>query len=61
MGRRARSRARDSGSALLIVLALKVSVVRRGFGLGRFLPLLGTSVFVLLCVTWATSAGRFLA
>jgi hypothetical protein len=28
---------------------------------GRFLPLLGISVFVLLCVTWATSAGGFLA
>jgi hypothetical protein len=49
-----------AGSALLAVLAIKVSVVRRGFGLGRFLPLLGMSVFGLLCVTWATSAGAFL-
>lgn len=50
-----------AGSALLAVLALKVSVVRRDFGLGRFLPLLGISVFLLLSVTWATSAGGFLA
>ena len=50
-----------AGSALLAVLALKVSVVRRDFGLGRFLPLLGLSVFLLLSVTWATSAGAFLA
>jgi len=50
-----------AGSALLGVLALKVSVVRRDFGLGRFLPLLGLSVFALLGVTWVSSAGRFLA
>jgi hypothetical protein len=50
-----------AGSALLAVLAVKVSVVRRDFGLGRFLPLLGLSVFRLLSVTWATSAGAFLA
>lgn len=49
-----------AGSALLTVLAFKVSVVRRDFGLGRFLPLLGISVFLLLCVTWGTSAGGFL-
>ena len=50
-----------AGSALLGVLALKVSVVRRDFGLGRFLPLLGLSVFALLGVTWMSSAGGFLA
>ena len=50
-----------AGTALLAVLALKVSVVRRDFGLGRFLPVLRISVFVLLCLTWATSAGGFLA
>jgi hypothetical protein len=49
-----------AGSALLTVLAVKISVVRRDFGLGRFLPLLGLSVFGLLCVTWASSAGGFL-
>lgn len=49
------------GSALLAVLALKIAVVRRDFGLGRFLPVLGITVFALLAVTWATSAGTFLA
>ncbi len=49
-----------AGTALLGVLAVKISVVRRDFGLGRFLPLLGLSVFALLCLTWATSAGAFL-
>jgi hypothetical protein len=50
-----------AGSALLTVLAVKVSVVRREFGLGRFLPVLGITVFLVLCLTWATSAGAFLA
>ena len=50
-----------AGTALLSVLALKISVVRRDFGLGRFLPVLGITVFLLICVTWATSAGTFLA
>jgi hypothetical protein len=50
-----------AGSALLAVLALKIAVVRRDFGLGRYLPVLGVTVFLLLCVTWATSAGEFLA
>jgi hypothetical protein len=50
-----------AGSALLAVLALKVSVVRRDFGLGRYLPLLGISVFLFLAVTWASSAGALLA
>ena len=49
-----------AGTALLAVLALKVAVVRRGLGLGRFLPVLGLSVFTLLAVAWATSAGGFL-
>lgn len=50
-----------AGSALLVVLALKVAVIRRWHALGRFLPLLGTCLFVLLAVTWATSAGDLLA
>ncbi len=50
-----------AGSALLAVLALKIAVVRRNFGLGRFLPVLGVSVFLLLAVTWTTSAGALLA
>jgi hypothetical protein len=50
-----------AGSVLLAVLALKVAVVRRDFGLGRYLPVLGLSVFMLLAVTWASSAGALLA
>jgi hypothetical protein len=50
-----------AGTALLAILTLKVAVVRRGLGLGRALPLLGISVFTLLAVTWATSAGEFLS
>jgi Family of unknown function (DUF6529) len=50
-----------AASALLVVLALKIMVLRRWHRLGRFLPLLGTCVFVLLAVTWATSAGDLLA
>ena len=49
-----------TGSALVIVLALKVAVVRWWHGLGRFLPLFGTTVFVLLGITWLTSAGDIL-
>jgi L-asparagine transporter-like permease len=50
-----------SGAALLVVLGLKLAVLRWWHGLGRFLPLLGSCVFVLLAVTWFTSAGHFLA
>jgi Family of unknown function (DUF6529) len=50
-----------AASALLAVLALKILVIRRWHRLGRLLPLLGTCVFVLLVVTWATSAGDLLA
>ena len=49
-----------AGSALLAVLALKVFVVRRGGPLGRLLPALGITVFLLLAATWATSAGTIL-
>jgi hypothetical protein len=49
-----------AGSALLVVLTIKVAVVRRGLGLGRALPLLGATVFALLAVTWASSAGAYL-
>lgn len=48
------------GAVLLGVLAFKVAVVRRGGRLGRLLPLLGTSVFALLLLTWLASAGDFL-
>ena len=46
--------------ALLVVLAVKVLVIRRWHALGRFLPVLGASVLLLLALTWATSAGDFL-
>lgn len=50
-----------TGFALLVVLALKVIVIRWWHAASRFLPLLGSLVFVLLAVTWATSSGDFLA
>ena len=49
-----------TGAALLSVLALKIAVIRWWHGLGRLLPVLGTCVFVLLALTWLTSAGHFL-
>ena len=49
-----------SGFALLVVLGLKIAVIRWWHGLGRLLPILGTCVFVLLALTWLTSAGHFL-
>jgi hypothetical protein len=50
-----------AGSALLAVLALKVVVIRWWHAASRFLPLLGTSVFLLLTLTWLSSAGLFFA
>jgi small-conductance mechanosensitive channel len=50
-----------SAIALLVVLAVKVAVVRRGQRLGRLLPPLGLTVFVLLALTWLSSAGDFLS
>ncbi len=47
--------------ALLSVLAVKVMIIRRWHHLGRFLPVLGALVLVLLGVTWLTSAGDFLS
>jgi len=47
--------------ALLAVLAFKIVVVRWWHGLSRLLPVLGLSVWVLFALTWATSAGDFLA
>lgn len=49
-----------AGIALLSVLALKITVVRRLHSLSRFLPALGISVWLLLALTWATSAGEML-
>ena len=47
--------------ALLATLALKVAVIRWWHAMGRFLPALGISVWLLLALTWLTSAGDFLA
>ena len=49
-----------AGSLLLAVLILKIVVVRRWDRMGRYLPLIGTGVFVLFCITWLTSAGAAL-
>jgi hypothetical protein len=45
---------------LLVVLALKIAVVRWLPSLNRFLPMLGLSVWALIALTVATSAGDFL-
>ena len=50
-----------TGFLLLVVLAVKVMVVRWWHAAGRFLPVLGITVFVLLVATWASTAGAFLA
>jgi Family of unknown function (DUF6529) len=50
-----------TGGLLFVVLALKVVVIRCWHAAGRFLPLLGASVFVLLALTWFGSAGEFLS
>ena len=49
-----------TGALLIAVFAFKIAVIRWWHGLGRLLPLLGTCVFVLLALTWLTSAGHFL-
>jgi hypothetical protein len=50
-----------TGFLLLVVLAMKVVVVRWWHGAGRFLPVLGITVLVLLVATWTSTAGAFLA
>ena len=50
-----------TGFLLLLVLALKVVVIRWWHAAGRFLPVLGITVFVLLAATWASTAGAVLA
>jgi hypothetical protein len=49
-----------AGTALFAVLALKIAIIRWWHGLGRLLPILGVTVFLLLAVTWLTSAGGYL-
>jgi hypothetical protein len=50
-----------SAISLLAVLSFKIAVLRFWHGLGHLLPYLGITVFVLLALTWLTSAGSFLA
>ena len=50
-----------TGFLLLLVLGIKVVVIRWWHAAGRFLPVLGLTVFVLLAATWASTAGAFLA
>jgi hypothetical protein len=45
--------------ALLATLAFKIAVIRRWHGLSGLLPVLGISVWLLLGLTWLTSAGDF--
>jgi hypothetical protein len=49
-----------AAAGLLAVLALKITVIRWWHAMGRFLPALGISVWVLLALTWLSSAGDFL-
>lgn len=48
-----------AGWALAAALVLKVVVVRWWHGLGRYLPMIGSTVFALFLVTWWSSAGFF--
>ena len=50
-----------TGAALMGALLLKVIVVRWWHAAGRFLPVIGITVFILLVATWASTAGAFLA
>ncbi|MDX8153666.1 DUF6529 family protein [Patulibacter brassicae] len=49
-----------AGWALAAVLVLKIVVVRWWHAAGRLLPYLGTTLFALLALTWATTARPFL-
>jgi hypothetical protein len=49
-----------AGTALVAALAFKVVVVRWWHRLGRFLPVIGATVFTLFVITWLTSAGDYL-
>ena len=50
-----------TGALLIAVLAVKIVVIRWWHSMSRFLPVLGISVFLLLAVTWLSTAGTFLA
>ena len=46
--------------ALFGVLALKIVVLRWWHSMGRYLPILGLSVFALFIATWITSSAAYL-
>jgi hypothetical protein len=48
------------GTALLVVIALKVIAVRVGGSSSPFLPWLGVALLALVLATWLSSAGDFL-
>jgi Family of unknown function (DUF6529) len=51
-----------AGVVVLGVIGVKVALVRWGGDrLGRLLPVVGLTLFALLTIAWATSAGDFLA
>ena len=49
-----------AGSLLVVTIVLKVIVVRWWHRMGRYLPILGVTVFALFMVTWFTSSGNYL-
>jgi hypothetical protein len=48
------------GLLLIGVLALKITVIRWWHQMGRWLPALGITVFILFTITWLTSTIEFL-
>ncbi len=46
--------------ALFAVLAFKIVVLRWWHSMGRYLPVLGLSVFALFIASWLTSSGAYL-
>lgn len=46
--------------ALFAVLALKIVVLRWWHSMGKYLPVLGLSVFALFIASWATSSAAYL-
>jgi hypothetical protein len=49
-----------SSFVLAALIALKIVVVRWWQAMGRFLPIIGSSIFALFIVTWVTTAGAYL-
>jgi hypothetical protein len=49
-----------TGLLLIAVISVKIIVVRWWHAMGRFLPALGITVFLLFTITWLTAAAGFL-